>query len=174
MTPTTRLATLLLLLPVPLLSCSDEEDPPPRSTTTTTLSPEAEVEAAYLAYWNMVDRLVADPDPENPQIGEMAVDPARQRLIDSLSGFQSAGHVARSGDLYAHVVTDVAVNGDTATLRDCAVDDSSLVEADSGEVVEQEVVTTSVEAVLIREGSAWLLKELNPIESWEGAVPCRE
>jgi hypothetical protein len=174
MTPTTRLATLLLLLAVPLLSCSDEEDPPPRSTTTTTLSPEAEVEAAYLAYWDMVQRVTESPDPDDPEIADRAVDPARTELTDSVEAFHEAGQVVEIGPEYAHAVTDVVVDGNTAQLRDCAVDDAALVDGTSGEVIRAATVTSSLQVTLVLRERRWLVSDINRLRNWEGVAPCAE
>src|ERR671911_1658895 len=55
------------------------------ASTTTTQDPEAEVEAAYLAYWEMAERLLAAPDPDDPEIAQRVIGSARAKLVDSLA-----------------------------------------------------------------------------------------
>jgi hypothetical protein len=173
MTPTTRaLAPLAALFLTLALACSNDTDDPPPSSTSTTVSPEAEVEAAYLAYWDMAEQLSAAPDPANSEISKRAVDPVRETLTETLSSYQAEGQLVHSGPDYGHEVSEVVVDGDSATLLDCALDDSALIDEESGETIRQEVVTTSLQAVLVLQDDRWLLKELNALGSWEGAVPC--
>src|ERR1044072_7603705 len=52
--------------------------------TTTTVAPEAEVKAAYLAYWKMVAGLAAAPDPNDPELEQRATDPVLSAFKDEL------------------------------------------------------------------------------------------
>jgi hypothetical protein len=175
MRPTTRrarhLAAATLLTLAPLASCTTDDDDPP-SPTPTTLTPEAEVEAAYLAYWDMAERLSESPDPENSEISQRSIDPVRAQLTETLSTYRARGQAVRSGPDYRHRIADVEISGGTATLQDCAADDSALIDVTSGEVIEHDVVTTSLQAVLVSRGDEWLLQELNSLGSWRGVVSC--
>src|ERR671911_181129 len=55
------------------------------ASTTTTQDPEAEVEAAYLAYWEMAKRLLAAPNPDDPEIARRASGINVDQVIDSLT-----------------------------------------------------------------------------------------
>src|SRR5918995_3724000 len=61
------------------------------ASTTTTQNPEAEVEAAYLAYWEMAKRLSEAPDPNDPELGERATGTALDKLVDSLTTMKAQG-----------------------------------------------------------------------------------
>src|SRR5918994_5705071 len=51
------------------------------ASTTTTQDPEAEVEAAYLAYWEMQQRLAEAPNPSDPEVRQRTTGPALDKLI---------------------------------------------------------------------------------------------
>ena len=51
---------------------SDDDADSTSDRTTTTVSPESEVETAYLAFWDMAVRLAGSPDPNDPEIAQRA------------------------------------------------------------------------------------------------------
>src|SRR5215207_6993415 len=87
------------------------------ASTTTTQDPEAEVEAAYLAYWEMNKRLSEAPDPNDPELGERATGTALDKLVDSLTTMRAAGERFVFGPEYSHLVESVEVSDDNATVR---------------------------------------------------------
>jgi hypothetical protein len=141
------------------------------ASTTTTLDPEAEVEAAYLAYWEMQRRLGQAPDPMDDEISRRATGPARDKLIDSLATMQATGETLEFGPRYSHTVTSVETDGVEATVRDCAVDDGARVDA-TGEVHDLELSTSLLEATLVRRDSGWLIESISERRSWVGVTPC--
>jgi hypothetical protein len=160
--------------------CGDDDDtagPDDGTTTTeapdTTLSPEAEVEAAYLAFWDMAVRLAGAPNPDEPEIVERASGEARDNLVNGLTTLRSAEQRSEFGQQYRHEVLSVQVDGQTAHIDDCAVDDSRVVDAATGEVVVEGVGTELLSATLISNGGDWLVDRFSQIESWEGVAECR-
>jgi hypothetical protein len=139
---------------------------------TTTISPEEEVEAAYLAFWDMFVRLAQAPDPDDPEIHERASGEAAGNVVDGLTTLRSLHRRSQFGPGYRHEVLQVDVRGDTAVVQDCAVDDSRLVDTLSGEVVAQGVVTELLEVTLQRVGDTWLVDGTTRLDSWSGAVAC--
>jgi hypothetical protein len=174
------IATALLALTAG--TCSSDDDPDDTSPTTertterttTTLSPEAEVEAAYLAYRDMVTRLLQAPDPDDPELGERTTDPNRAFLVDRLRALVQQGQRLRFGPDYEYDVLAVSIDGDQATVRECTVDDAQTVAATSGEVLSEGVTTELLEATLRRNSGKWRVTTVDGIEHWEGAVTCEE
>jgi hypothetical protein len=153
---------------------SDSDDAGPTSErTTTTASPEAEVETAYLAFWDMAVRLAESPDPNDPEIAQRASGDALAGLVDGLRNLQSLNRHSEFGPLYEHAVLAVRVDGDSAVVEDCAIDDSRIVDLESGEVVDESVVTEQLQVTLVRaDNSAWRVDSSTRTNSWEGAVEC--
>jgi hypothetical protein len=173
MTPTTRaLAPLAALFLTLALACSNDTDDPPPSSTSTTVSPEAEVEAAYLAYWDMVDRLTASPEPNSAEIAEHTADPAKDQLIRSIASLRDAGHAIQGGEQTRHDIRQVVIEGQEARLQDCYVDDSVTIEVSSGSPLETRLATDLLEVTFTRDGGEWLPSEVNVLDSWDGVVPC--
>jgi hypothetical protein len=142
------------------------------SEDTDTLSPEAEVEAAYLAYWEMLDRLAEAPDPDDPEILERASGEALFEVVAGLTRLRDAGHVAEIGSMYSHSVESVEVVGDRAVLRDCVVDDSKIVDPNTGEIVRGgDVASGALEVTLILEGNRWIVDAVERFPTGPG-VSC--
>lgn len=169
----------LLALPLSFLACTgdDDDDSPDDSSpaeSTTTLSPEAEVEAAYLAFWEMFVRLAQAPDPTDPEISQRASGDALRNLIEGLTDLQTLNRRSEFGPDYEHRVLSVELTSDnTAVVKDCAVDDSRIVDVSNGETVEQATVTELSEVTLLLRDTRWLVDHSRRLNAWEGAVECQ-
>lgn len=166
--------------------CADDGDPgppngsgtssqPTNDSTTTTLSPEQEVEAAYLAYWDMAVRLAQAPNPDDPEIGHRSSGQARANLIDGLTTLRAANQRTEPGPRYGHEVLSVQIDEaqGSAIVEDCAVDESRLVDSGTGETLTDGLTTTLWSVQLVRDGEAWLIDEFEQLDAWSGAVECR-
>src|SRR5262249_53928709 len=117
-----------------------------RSTTTqptpTTVSEEDQVKQAYLAYWAMVDRLIAAPDAGDSELPSLAANPVLASLRDDLSTRQAQGRITRppQNSKYQHRVQSTSVHGNEATVADCFIDDR--VQYDSAGIVLNDRVST--------------------------------
>jgi hypothetical protein len=151
------------------------DTPGPDSNGTDTLSPEVEVEAAYLAYWEMLDRLAEAPDPDDPEILERASGEALFEVVAGVTTLVERGHISDSGPLYAHSVESVVVRDNEAVLRDCVVDDTSLVDRATGEVVESgEIAVALLEVTLLLEDERWKVNRVQRIPVEATAISCEE
>lgn len=179
-----RLA-VIALVGVLLVGCGDDDDSPSGSTraptssttaapSTTTPTLESEVEAAYLAYWEMGERLLEAPDPDDPEIERRAIDPARGQMADSLTTLRARDRAVRHGPRHAHDVLSVTVQGTTAIVRDCAIDDASIVDLRSGRTVDERLVTALYEATLVKQDSSWRVSEIDQPDGWEGIGGCAD
>src|SRR4051794_39444938 len=77
--------------------------------TTTTLSPEEQVKAAYLAYWQTIDRLSAAPNPDDPQLTSVATEPVLSNARNALrtSAARRERTVTPPNGQYAHAIESV-------------------------------------------------------------------
>ena len=141
--------------------------------TTTTAPPEDAVKQAYLDYWKILDRLGAAPDPDDPALAARAVDPVLSSVRADLSTRKAQGLTIQlpSGSKYAHVIRGTVVNGNSATVSDCFVDDRIQVAAD-GTVVNDHVSTAAAMATLIATGSDWKVSSVQIQKTGDGDLGC--
>jgi hypothetical protein len=185
----TSAAGALVAVALTLLACGGSNDaggettttePPDTSTTTltpsTTLDPvqqaEADVRAAYDAYWAMSERLAGAPDPQDPEIAQRTTGSARDALITRLTDLLTTGHAVRFGDGNVHDIGDITIDDETARLRDCHVDDARQTDVSTGETTLEAIATVLLEVTLANEGGSWKVKQLAEIDAWQGAVAC--
>lgn len=181
----TTAGTLAVALSAIASACGGDDagdSAPPATTvgmgeqmTTTTLSQEDRVAAAYRAYWRMLERLSAEPDPTDPEIEKRATGSALGEVTDGLTTLQSLGRAARTGPQYSHQVLSVDISGKEAVVHDCAVDDSAVVDTSSGERLEGGTPATGlIEAALVRVGGHWKVAEVETLTTKEGIASCDE
>jgi hypothetical protein len=143
------------------------------SAPTTTTSPEDAVKAAYLAYWKMADRLFGAPDPDDPELSELAVEPLLSKLKDQLSTKRSEGHryIVSAGRRNDHVVLSVSVDDGSGEISDCFVDGRTEVDSSNG-VVDNAVATKLAQATLALDGMHWKVKDVQFVQETEGVSGC--
>jgi len=151
------------------------------STTTSTSPPDGsqsddqELVDRYVGFWDA--RLAANeapPNPDDPALAEFATGPqldnvmaeTRQRLDDGLA--------LRSADpsRTSHDVTVISQTADRAELQDCFVNDGIVYRPDTGEVVDDSVVTRSVSADMVLVDGVWKLERATVVQQWEGIAGC--
>ena len=142
------------------------------ASTTTTQDPEAEVEAAYLAYWEMAKRLSENPDPHDPELAERATGTNLDQVVDNLTTLKAQGRAIRFGRLYRHEVQSVELTGTTALVRDCSVDDAATINASTGRDVSASVTTALLEARLALEDGSWRVGSIQRLDAWNGVTEC--
>jgi hypothetical protein len=153
-------------------TCQSDDDSSAPSRTTTTRSPETEVETSYLAFADMGARLLQDPDPTDPEIGERAAGDAKDELVASLQALRDAGLRYELGPEYAHQVLSTEIQGSGAVVDVCVIDDSKQVNAASGEVTAEGVTTVSWTVNMLREDDSWLVQEITEDRVQEGVAEC--
>jgi hypothetical protein len=148
------------------------------ASATTTVPPdvEAEVEAAYLAYLAMVERLIQAPAVDDPEIMMRATGAAADDLRSSLAEHIANGTLVRIGPATSQTILSIERSGDQATLRVCFVDESGTYDAATGAEVEAMTINTSIDtARLERLDGTWrvsLRTIPGPDEHWEGVSTC--
>jgi hypothetical protein len=142
------------------------------ASTTTTQDPEAEVEAAYLAYWEMAKRLLAAPDPDDPEIAKRAIGTALTTAIDGFTTMRAQGQAIRVGEGYSHDVLSIDVRGMAATVVDCNVDEAARIEVASGRVLTSATTTNLLTVELKSDAGQWLVASIQKTDAWEGARSC--
>lgn len=141
--------------------------------TTPTTSAEDAVKQAYLDYWAMIDRLGAAPDPDDPELRSRAVDPVLSAVREDMSTRRAQGRTTRipPNSKYVHRIQSVAVDGTTASVVDCFLDDRVQFASD-GAVLNDNVSTTRSTGRLLLRDQAWLVSSVQNEKLGDGEVPC--
>jgi|SRR5829696_252158 len=173
------LAVAATLAALPSCGGDDDGDRPPSSTTTpSTTSAEdatkAEVEAAYTTFVELSQRLTANPDPTDPQIDDVATGDVKDALINTLNRLQNSGRAIVVGDRTSSNVLSVdLVDQNTAVVRDCAVDDSQVIDVATGDVISEGLATGIFPVTLTHDGDQWRVSEApDAEETWDGVAGC--
>lgn len=178
---------LVLLAAVLLTACSDDDPQAAPSTTTRATAPtstttieaqdpvESEITERYKRFWQArFEANQVPPNPDLPALRDLAtgeqldkvVAETRRNAQDGLALRRPEPSVARSS------VKIVKVDGGTATLQECVVDDGVVYRVTTGEVVDAKVATHNVEATMKRIDGAWRLAAARLVQRWEGVAGC--
>lgn len=86
---------------------------------------------AYVDYQTMFERLVIEPNSDDPEIVDRTSGAELNHVVDTLTDFESQNLAVEFGSLHEHHVYDVDVDpsGDTVTVLDCFVSDARVVNA---------------------------------------------
>lgn len=191
-----RAGALTLVGIVSLGACSSDDEPdsaggttsspppvatttsaPPETTPTTRApTPEEEVLAAYQSYWKAVDEAYDPPrvDPESPALRLFATGEVLPRVVASARETLVANEVIAPppNSIYEHRARVLAIDGETATIQDCNIDDLVRTNTVSGQVVNDQVGTVLYTAMMVRESGQWKVAVLTEIMAWKGKAGC--
>jgi len=144
------------------------------ATTTTTLSPEAEVEAAYHEFEAVMAELAVEPDPDDPRLAELVLPPELDVIREDLQRSLDTNQVFELSDQSAYEIVNVTIDqsGDSATAIVCSVAADRVVDRDSGHVVTEGVNTLRTEFQFSRQGTRWLITDMNLLDAWVGDTNC--
>lgn len=129
----------------------------------------------YLQFWEARFEANNDPvNPDDPRLTALAADAQLMNVTDETKRRAADGLALRRADksLTERRPTIVSINGDEATIQDCAVNDDVLYRVATGEVVDDSVVTRSVSATMRRIGGEWKLVSSREVQKWEGVSGC--
>jgi hypothetical protein len=175
----------LAVLLVMLFRGPDTEDGTKRSlarTTTTetsaatTLTSNGEVEQAYRDFDAMFTRLGPAPDPGDPEIARRTTGELRGRIESALTDRVTRGLVLKLGPSSGlRAIVSTTVDGNSATLKSCYVDQSATVDAKTGaEIKTMTTITTLQTWSFVHEGGTWKASRLRTDDdhSWQGVYDC--
>jgi hypothetical protein len=136
---------------------------------------ESDVEQAYTAYWAMVTRLETELPTQDAEIAQRTTGPALVELTSEVAMLELQRQLNRHNDGYEHQVLSVEVDdaGAVATLRDCFVDDTTLVDLETGEVLASDdgKITTSLLEVDLVQRDGWQVQTIETLATFDGAAP---
>jgi hypothetical protein len=187
----TRTATLALAVVLVVAGCAGDDDEVPvgttsttfattSSTSTTSTSAETDVEALaterYLAYWDA--RFAANEapaaNPDAPALRELATGAQLDSVIAETTRNRDEGIAFRrpESSVAERRVQIISIDPDVVRLQDCATTDGIVYRVDSGEVIDDSVVTHSIEATMRLVDGEWKLESAQLLQSWDGVAGC--
>lgn len=142
--------------------------------TTTEMTDEQAIIAAVDGYWRSYLVAGNPPDPSHPIIDEYTTGDAKVRMVDRLSELQIANQALRapSPSILTSTVAVLSIEGETANVADCVVDDTQLVQLPSGQVLDDEVGTVMFSLTLQRVDGSWKVAIKSVAKKWEGQTQC--
>ncbi len=141
-------------------------------STTTTEGPEAEVEAAYLSYWEMAERLLAAPDPDDPEIARRVIGSARDKLVDSLATMRAQQERLEFGPDNSHRVVSVELGADEATVLDCIIDQGARIGDSTGQRDEFAAASGLLEVAMAANQGEWVVESISKPPAAEVDARC--
>ncbi len=147
------------------------------ATTTTAVDEEAAVIAAYLAYWDAFFAVTNPGQPDSPLIDQVATGEAAERLRDVAADRLATNLATRLPEpsVSSHSVSVVAIEGDTAEIRDCLVDDSYKLDLATGEITDDAVATSLLAVRMVRTEQGWKLAfPAVRLQRWDGVSTCEQ
>jgi hypothetical protein len=152
------------------------------TSTSTATSPsgghqpeEQDLVERYIGFWDA--RLAANqapPNPDDPALAEFATGPQLDNVVAETRRRLDDGLALRAADpsRTSHDVTVIRQTADRAELQDCFVNDGIVYRTDTGEVVDDSVVTRSVSADMVLVDGVWKLERATVVQQWEGIAGC--
>jgi hypothetical protein len=135
---------------------------------------QQEVIDGYLAARDAFSASLESPDPADPALAATHVDPMLAEVRNTNAewlGFGQAGRFPDGSVAFVEPLS-VEVDGDTATIETCGVDDSIVYDTTTGEVLDDDVVTVQATSTLVRDGGIWKLSTRSEVQRWEGVAGC--
>lgn len=148
------------------------------TSTQATIAPAEEADQAVLeAYQGYFDAILAANDPPDqfhPALRQFATGEAFQSVFEAAQGNRLAERALRlpENPRTEHRAEVISIEGEQATVRDCAVDDGLVVSIETGEVLNDEVTTRLVTGTLVMDEGQWKVSNTSVEQSWEGVAGC--
>jgi len=161
-------------------STSDRTTTTPTEPTTTTLSEtDQKIEAAKTAYLAFVRafRAAETPpvNPHHPDVQAMTTGLQQTQITANLEGMQARGEAARlpenSQDHQDFLTASVQPDG-SVLLKTCEVNDAIVYNVATGAIVNDRVVTVTVDVTMVEESGAWKVADSITTAKLDGVVPC--
>jgi hypothetical protein len=120
----------------------------------------------------MFERVTNPPNPSDPAISQLTVDPARADLVDIVKTAQASGQSIREPRPGAstHAV-EVVITDAGADFTDCFVDSREVVDS-AGGVVNNKVVTKLLKGHLIVDAGTWKVAQYDEVRRADGVTTC--
>ena len=145
------------------------------TTTRAAASAEADITRRYKAFWDA--RFAANEahaSSDESALGEYAIGAQLENVIDETRRNRSQGHAFRKPEssVAERRVKVLDIIGDVAHLQDCATTDGIVYRVADGSVIDDTVVTQSVEATMRQVDGTWKIESARLLQEWKGVAGC--
>lgn len=140
---------------------------------TTAVDRDVEVVEAYVAFWEARLEANRPPDPASSALRMTATGAQLDQVIAETQSNLEKGLEFRPGAIPPRRHIAVAERSDdAATVHECVVDDTQIARTETGETVDDNAATHSVEATLSRVDGRWKVAAVHLVQRWEGVAGC--
>jgi hypothetical protein len=150
----------------------------PSTTLDEATRKEAAAKAALLDYYDAYQEATAEPvNPQHAELQALVTGEHRLVVTRNLEERQASGEAVKlpAGTQSSHDFRSVELQQDgSVEIVDCQVDDSIVYEVETGQVVDDDVVTKLVIGSMTFEGGAWKLAFSEISDAWPGVRACDE
>lgn len=148
--------------------------PPTASTAVSEPGHQAIIDA-YIGYWDA--RFAANsgtPNPADPALRRSATGAQLEAVVAETQENLDAGRAfqARPNPADYRRVTVVSVNGESAVVQECFVDDGLVIDRATGDVLNDTIATHSVRGELRKVDGEWRVASTSLLQRWEGVNGC--
>jgi hypothetical protein len=145
------------------------------STTAAPDGDEAAVLATVDCYWSTILAANDPPDPNHPGFAECFTGPALERSttlteVHRARGERVTDSTGRTEQYRVEVVFDDASR---ARVSECIIDDAVVVEAGSGRVVDDKVISADMVVHVVRDPDRWRVADVDMVRDALGEELCR-
>ncbi len=163
-----------------LAACSTGDDGGSGTTTRpkathTTMSPdEAAVRKVAEEWRQALLRLGRNPNSEDPDLRRYLTGDLLGRYQADIARQAKEAVVVRAprNSVTKYTIEQVRVDGDTATLQECSVNDLVVVSKRTGKVLNDEVKTRELKTVAKKVNGQWKLSMRSTSREWQGVAGC--
>ena len=151
--------------------------PESTSTSTTTTEPRSVEEEVEDAYWEaeaVSDDLLRNPDPTDERLPATRVDPNLSHLKALLEELVEDGIATEwvGGQPPPRELISVEVDGDTAVVVACEIDNSLAIDVETGEILDDGVLSALLEVTLRQVDDTWMISSSVSTAEWLDGFGC--
>jgi len=129
----------------------------------------------YVAFWHArFEANQAPVNPDHPALAEYATGPQLENVVSETRRRRDEGLAIRrpENSVGKHDVRVVKEGTEEVTLQDCSVNDGVIYRVDTGEVVNDQVVTQSIRGTMRLVDGKWKLERASLVQEWPGVAGC--
>ncbi|MEO6630050.1 MAG: hypothetical protein ABIP03_15955, partial [Aquihabitans sp.] len=140
------------------------------AATTTPATVEEQVKTAYLKIMAAYFRGMADPDPDDPALQQNYSGASLAEVTGDIREYRDAHRFAvpASGVDPLPVIESIAIDGDSAVLMVCLVDDMQLLQLPNRSLINGDIVSKQIRTTLKHEAGRWRVSSRVRVKSWPG------
>jgi hypothetical protein len=146
-------------------------------STTRPADPTSAVLAAYQQFWRVWLEANDPPNPNDPNLQKVDTGAQLAGAKATISEHLRRGQVVRlpAHSRYRHTATATLAGGTTeASVIDCAIDDSQLLDGTTGRILDGTTETQLIYADMQLLAGRWKVSGIRFMKKWQGVRRCND